>query len=224
MSGTTLADVIIAPKASYDLDFDDSAQSVSVDFRVRGPIVAAMAADFCRLSSAAFQSVSFIEGEIDEKDSIAWGLIKLYYSAFYAGHALIRLFGDACSYFARPHTNRLLNLGVALGKAPSFRIETGFYQCSVSRTATPMTCTRVRGVSGGAHEAFWDIFGCRIRGLATGVLGGPMISIDAQAVFPQLHAFTSLVARQGNFSWLSAGTKRVAVPTSIWCMVPTDSP
>jgi hypothetical protein len=198
-----LSDTIIAPMASFDLDFDDASKSIVLDFRVAEPITSSLSSEFCRLSSAALQSALSIDGEIDDRDRIAWAMIKLYYSAFYAGHALIRLFGGTCSYFGRAHTMRLMELGSARGKTPAFKLDSGFYNCTVKSAGTAMTCIKVSGSSGGAHDAFWDTFQRHIKALSAKVLNGPMIPIDAQAVFAQLHAFTTLTARQGNLNWLS---------------------
>src|SRR5205807_2194336 len=89
----TLADVIVSEMAAYDLLFDDADQSITMDFREPTAAVAAYAADCSPFSFAAFQTISQVAAEIMERDSVAWSLIKTYYSAFYAGHALMRVFG-----------------------------------------------------------------------------------------------------------------------------------
>jgi hypothetical protein len=89
---TTLTDIIIAETAAYDLFFDDAEQSITMDFREPKTVIDAFAADCCRFSFAAFQTISQVSVEIMQRDSVAWSLIKVYYSAFYAGHALIRIF------------------------------------------------------------------------------------------------------------------------------------
>jgi hypothetical protein len=202
-TGGTLADVIIAPRASFDLDFDNTARSVSLDFRYPEPIVSALASDLSRFSCASFQTALSIERDINEKDTAAWGLVKLYYSAFYAGHALIRLFGEACSFMGRSQTKQILDVAAAIGKTPAFSIERGLYRCIVNQTSTAMECTKIGGASGGAHEAFWNVFIHRIQSLSSDILSGSMIKVDAQSVFAQLHGFTALANPNGNFSWLS---------------------
>ena len=149
-------------------------------------LAVALAGDCSRLSSAAFQTMSYVADEIVARDSAAWSFIKLYYAAFYAGHALIRLFGEGCSYFGRQHTSRLGALSDALGIVPAFGIDAGLYYCVVKNAA--MTCVRARGSVGGAHESFWAIFGAFIRKAAEGVLKGNLPRADAQAALRALVA------------------------------------
>src|SRR5436309_15581758 len=99
----TLPDVIVAPTAAYAFDFDDTDRSISLDFRVAEFITTALASDCCRLASAAFQTAASVPQEILQRDTVAWSLVKLYYAAFYAGHSLIRILGESCSYFERQH-------------------------------------------------------------------------------------------------------------------------
>jgi hypothetical protein len=62
---------------------------------------------------------------------------------------------------------------------------------------------RARSGIGGAHEAFWDIFGKKIQSMAEDILQGLMIPTDAQAAFSQLEQFRQMLQRRANHSWLS---------------------
>jgi hypothetical protein len=199
----TLADVINSPNASYVLEFDNVEQSTVLDFREETFIAVALAHDACRLSSASFQTVSGIATDISQRDYTAWSLVKMYYAAFYAGNALLRLFGESCSFFDRVHTSRLAQLAAAMGTIPTFRIDSGLYRCALIRDATALKCTRARSGSGGAHESFWEIFGSKIEMLGEDVLKGSLLRTDAQSVFNQLEGARKILRRKGNYSWLS---------------------
>jgi hypothetical protein len=199
----TLPDTLIEPLAAYDLNFDNAQKSVVADFQDANMVALALAADTCRLSCASFQTVSLAIDEMVHRDSMAWSLVKLYYSAFYAGNALIRLFGESCSYFDRQHISRVNQMAVALNRMPTFRVDGGLYRCVVNHAGTSFSCTRARSGVGGAHEAFWNIFGARIQVLAEDVLRGPLAQAEAQAVFAQLERFQDIVKRRVNHSWLS---------------------
>jgi hypothetical protein len=200
----TLPGVITAPAVGYDLLFDDTDESITMDFMDSRVIVAALAADYCRFCSASFQTISQVPAEIVERDRVAWSLIKAYYSAFYAGHALIRMFGEACSFFDREQTARLIELGTALGRERAFNIERGMYQCVFNPGATAIRCRRARGAAGGAHEAFWGIFGVRVQALSESVLRGGLVAADAQQVFARIDLLIEILRRRVDFSWLSA--------------------
>jgi hypothetical protein len=199
---TTLADIIISEAAAYDLFFDDAEQSITMDFREPNTVIDAFAADCCRFSFAAFQTISQVSVEIMQRDSVAWSLIKVYYSAFYAGHALIRIFGEACSFFERQHASRLTEIGKALGREWSFNVDSGLYRCALAERATALKCIKTRGAAG-IHEAFWAVFGLHIQRLSEATLSGTLVATDAQAVFAQLTALIDIVRRRTGYSWLS---------------------
>jgi hypothetical protein len=204
MNHMAIPDVIVASNAAFDLNFDNAAQLISLDFRTPEIITSVLAADCCRLSSAAFQSVASIQQEMLQRDSVAWCMVKLYYSAFYAGHTLIRLLGDACSYFDRQHVIQLDTLSKAVGRLPNFRLQTGVYHCVLDANHVTLNCTRARGVSGGAHEAFWGVFGAKIGSVSEEVLrGSSLVRADAQAVFAKLDTFKEILGRKTGFNWLS---------------------
>lgn len=199
----SLPDVITSPTAAFDLSFDETEQSILVEFRDASALAVALAADCCRLSSASFQTMSLAVDEMLNRDNTAWSLVKLYYAAFYAGNALIRLFGESCSYFDRPHVARLTEISSALGRVPRFRIEGGLYRCVVTQASTGLRCTRARHGVGGAHESFWHIFGTRMQRIAEEILLGALTRADAQAAFAQLEEFRDMIQRGIGHSWLS---------------------
>ncbi len=203
MDFMSLADVITSSTVGYDLSFDDADQSITVDFREPNYLTTALAADSCRFAASSFQTISLAAAEMMERDSVAWSLVKLYYSAFYAGHALTRLFGEGCSYFDRSHIVRLTEIADILGLQRSFAIESGLYRCTLNQTSTALKCVRARAGSGGAHEAFWAIFGMRVRAISEAVLEGGLTRADAQAAFAKLDSFSDIIRRRTGFSWLS---------------------
>jgi hypothetical protein len=199
---TSLSDVIIAETAAYQLQVNNRDQSVSLDFRDSSFLIEAWAADCCRFSFASFQTISQVALEVADRDAVAWSLIKAYYAAFYAGHALIRMFGEACSFFDRKHARRLMEVATVFGQNPSFTLDSGLYRCCLTDNSTILTCAKTSGASG-VHEAFWSVFGARMQGLSESVLSGMLVPADAQAVFGQLSAFIDIIRRRTGYSWLS---------------------
>ena len=193
----SVPDAIISPRAAYDLDFDNGNRSILFDFRDAALIVTATASDCCRFSGSAFQTVSSIAlEEVFDKQTLPWEIIKLYDSAFYAGQTLIRLLGEGCSFFDARHISRIDALAQAMGKTPTFKPEAGLYRCTLDPTVTKLSCIRI---AGGTHESFWNVFGERLSAATAGVLQGPLVPSDAQAVFAQLEAFDRLIGRHGSY-------------------------
>jgi hypothetical protein len=200
----TLADLIVARGSAFDFSADNAARSLLLDFRDPRILPAALASDSSRLSSASFQTASYIVDEMVRRDSAAWSLVKLYYAAFYSGHALLRFFGEGCTYFAGQHVARLRAISEALGIAPNFSIDAGLYHCIVDSTGSKLSCVRARGSVGGAHETFWKIFGDHLREVSEKILMGNMTRADAQATYSQIDRALAVLAQGGGYSWLSS--------------------
>ncbi len=96
------------------------------------------------------------------------------------------MIGESCSYFDRTHVSRIIRLGAALGKVPGFRLTASAYHCRVNTAATVIRSTSLRDGAGGAHEAFWNTFGSRLKEISEEVLLGPLVDVERQLVFAKL--------------------------------------
>lgn len=199
---TNLSDLVTARAAGYVLSAAPK-KGVKLDFRESATISAAFASDCTRFSCAAFQSVATVSMDMQDRDAFAWSMIRLYYAAFYAGHALIRVFGEGCSFFYRAHTDRIAVVADAMGIAPPLRLDAGLYHCVLEADASAAIFTRASAMSGGAHEAFWLVFGSRIKRAAESILEGPLPRLDAQAAFAQIDQMLQVLGRKSGYSWLS---------------------
>ena len=205
-SGVTLADLIgKQKKIGFDLDFDDQAESILADFRDPVPVLDSIAFDISRFSSASFQSIKSIPDEIVNSEQISWSIIKAYYAAFYAGHSIIRLFGKSCSYLDRTYMSRISSLATASGKIPGFKLQASAYHCILDQSGACITSTSLRRGIGGAHEAFWNIFGLLMRQIANDILRGPLSEFESQGVFSKIDGLQQSISSRGSplFSWLS---------------------
>jgi hypothetical protein len=212
-------------KAGYDVDADDADKSVLIDFRESQYVLTALAADASRFSCAAFQSIQSAPSDLIDKEVLPWGLVKLYYAAFYAGHAIIRLLGETCSYFERKQTNKLSALLDLYGRTPSFTVDAGYYHCSVTSSVTGVKMVRTTGAGlGGSHELFWDIFGKRVVTVASSVLSGPLPVVEAQDVFLKLEAFRKITSCNGAFgdNWLSVIRNQLQYRHGLGAWYPTS--
>lgn len=204
-SAATLPDLIGRPgKIGFDLDFDSARKCIKTDFVDRGAVINALATDISRFASAAFQSVLIASEAIVSKDDIPWAFIKIYYAAYYAGHAIIRMFGVSCSYLDRQHIAHIQTLSAAIGRPPGFVIKASAYHCALI-TSSMVESVSLREGGGGAHEAFWDVLGRKFVDLSTNVLLGTLNPTDAQAVFLKMEAWRDKVRAHGAplHGWLS---------------------
>lgn len=207
VASMTLADLIGGQaRTGFDLDFNDTEQAIVTDFRESSAIVNSMASDSSRFASAALQSIQIASCGMLNKQTMAWALIQAYYASFYAGHAIIRLLGESCSYFNRFHVARIIDLGQAVGKVPSFKLKASAYRCVLNPTATVISSICLRDGPGGAHEAFWNTFGLKLATLSEGILRGNLGESDRQIVFAKIEDFRRGMSTNSTplFSFLSA--------------------
>lgn len=193
-----------APGAGYDLDFDAAAVAVELDFREATSLAAFVGGDACRFAAAAFTSTASIGTAFDQAESLAWGLVRAYYAAFYAGHSTLRLLGRSCSYLERPHVSQLQRLGNARGNPAPFEITSGLYSCRLNSAQTGFRLIQARGRVGGAHEVFWELFDQFLAETTEDVLVGHLAPGDARMVFLKLESYRRVLRRGSGASWLSA--------------------
>lgn len=102
------------------------------DFRLRfnNPelIFSALANDCNRFAQAAIETMWCI-GKVEKlPKSTGWAAIQMYYSAFFAAHAIMRVFGRACMQLEKSHTDMVYEVAqVTQMDGEASGIETGFY-------------------------------------------------------------------------------------------------
>jgi hypothetical protein len=199
-----LTDLIIDRRSPYRLSADPDKQQISLDFQSRDPILTALACDCNRFSTAAFQTMSLAKSDAKGSTSLPWDMIRLYYSSFYSGHAVLRLLGEACCFLDARHAARLSEFADAIGLDVGFSLTGGTYRCSIATDLKSLTFSKGPGKQGNTHEMFWKIFSLRLNHCAQAILTGGTPQRDAQAAFDKLESFSSLLRRGGSDGWLSS--------------------
>lgn len=213
-----LADAIGGEAGAFDIDVNESMRSLALWFRDPDVLIGVLAADINRFSTAAFQSISAVPNDGIPKDALPWVLIKLYYASFYAGHMIMCLLGEACSFIENTHTKNINERLAAIGNAPKFQIEAGLYHVSLDAAVVGLYCKKIGRASGGTHEAFWRIFRGRLDKIKDGILGGPLIAAESQMVFNQLNDLGRILCKNGPPTWLSATRNELQYrhPVKFW--------
>jgi hypothetical protein len=200
----SISDIFAAESAAYDIDFSREESEILINFRESDTLVSAFAGDCCRFAFGAFQTISTIPADIMHRDNAAWSMVKLYYSAFYAGHALLRVFGESCSYFDPSLAARLVKIADAQGRERPFAIDGGMYRCALEPGAGAVRCKKASGNSLGDHAIFWKLFGARLKSASEAILTGPLPREDGRAVAGQLDSLIAVMQRRRDCSWLSS--------------------
>jgi hypothetical protein len=112
----------------------------------------ALANDLNRLASAAFESAAGIGPDPALPRSLAWGSVRSYYSAFFAAHAFIRLFGTACIQLDGEHVSQMLKAAKVMGRSGGLTaFDSGFFSASIDSNFENVTFSRLKD----SHKDTW---------------------------------------------------------------------
>lgn len=200
----SLSDVFASSRSAYLATSDLTSRSITLAFPAFTDVTLAVVTDCRRLSVSWLQSTLECWPEDDDKLAIPWSLVRLYYSAFYASHVVVRLLGRACCWLESTHLTRIDDVHRAVTGSPlPFRAEPGSYLCAVDRDGSQFTLSRISASNRGAHEALWAVVEVAIRDRTPTVLSGTLPTRDAQLVVAKLDEFRDLAKLNGSSAWLS---------------------
>lgn len=195
-------DELLGPKGTYQPTYDAGAKLWEFNFHGEGKVVSFLAHECNRLGTASFQSFCAVSAEFHKPDLIPWALVRAYYSAFYAGNAILRLLGWSCNYIDGPRVAMLRQVLRIYGATEEFA--GGLYSAEMTPDGISLRLRSLAAGQGGTHEAFWKVFVARLQALEEGVIKGNLPPLDAQRVYLILSKLRAVLTRKGNDGgWLS---------------------
>lgn len=120
-------------------------------------LIESLGYDHSRFACAAFESVRQIIVDPDFPKATAWAAIRMYYAAFFAAHALMRVYGVSCSQ-VDPEQASLVS-----GYATIYGIETRFGRGFYSAGWRPADRTLNLKKLGDSHKDTWKEFNHWLR-------------------------------------------------------------
>jgi len=160
-----------------------------------------------RFASASFESLLTGIKVAAYPRSTGWLLIRAYYAAFFAVHALLRLHGWACTRLSSNTVNRL-NLELAQFFPSSPQLTGGLYLLRLQPDAREIVCQKMDGTTqGGTHEALWSILNDYLASATTTVLSVP--DQDHQEFVMLAEQFKLLIGKFGGSSWFTQLRNRI---------------
>ena len=165
--------------------------------------------DLSRMACAAFESVYAVQPPAGLEKSSGWGVIRSYYAAFFAIHAIVRIFGTTCTQLDVQHIQYISKV-TSYTHAETVKHSGGLY-CGkwddvngVLRFSKPTENT---------HEATWKIFLDLLIELRDSLLNGSSIGlvVDLQNTALELDSLRKALCENGfNLgNWLSNIRNRV---------------
>ncbi len=173
-------------------------------------MLSAFAYDCNRMASATFETMFSIEKSTKLPNSIAWLIIKLYYAAFYAGHAIIRMLGISCSQLEKQSTDKICEIAKLFNNDNGLNIPSSYYRCVYNQTDKQLLFDNIKS-QGGTHESFWKAFCIKIQDLSNQILSSGKIPVQSQQVSTKLEELCKILCHQGHNggNWLSSVRNKV---------------
>lgn len=181
--------------------YDDVARRWEFDFLAPATVTPFLAHECARFACASFQSYHDVHECLSDATQLPWALVKAYYSAFYAGHSILRALGASCTYVDGPRVSLLRGVLTAYGVT---LMQGGLYRAEATSAASALRFEYLGQGQGGTHEAFWKVFGARLQRLEQDVLTGALSPLDAQNVSVVLGRVRGVLTKNASdAAWLS---------------------
>ena len=191
--------------ASYRVITANQTNGIVLHYDPEQDILPFLAFDIDRMQSASLESAA---GAIEHSAlgrSLAWLVVRLYYSAFYAAHSLIRIGGQSCTVFEDSQKNELSRIVQAYG-FPNNLVTTGLHYIQIDPQSRQVFIKKMRTRPGlGSHANVWEIHKNWALEAINKVNAGYSL-IEYQATFEtQMNACLAITSRDrnGRGIWLS---------------------
>lgn len=140
---------------NYYVDNDLTSNDYTVRAADKEYLKSALANDCNRMAVAAIESISGVRLDQTLKKSGAWGVIRAYYSAFFAIHSIMRMYGISCSQLEQVHVNKIYESANAVGKTGAIsRLDKGFYAIRVDSNYSNVSFHKYKD----SHKDTWGEF------------------------------------------------------------------
>lgn len=140
---------------NYYLDNDLTSNDYIIRAADKEYLKSALANDCNRMAAAAIESISGVQLDQGLKKSGAWGLIRAYYSAFFAIHSIMRMYGISCSQLEQVHVDKIYESASTVGKTGNItRLDKGFYAIRVDSDFSNVTFRKYKD----SHKDTWGEF------------------------------------------------------------------
>lgn len=144
-------------KGSYYVDSVSDSERFNLQVGNVDDLLPVFATSADRMLSACFETVLSITAESATSRSSAWLLLRLYYAAFYAAHALLRLAGQTCSQLDIAQATAVIESASAYGVAGDVqKINQGYYHVTFDWQS--LSINFAHAGKNGSHELLWKCY------------------------------------------------------------------
>jgi hypothetical protein len=161
------------------------------------------------MSCAALETVEGIAPSASLPKSLGWLMVRSYYGAFFAAHALGRSLGRSVTQFDRPAINAIENVASIFNSLPSgVGLSRGTFVCVAD--SDHKTLTLKKSKADGSHHALWADFVLLVRDTANRLLNESSSNAQrAAAKLTELQAALTDSGQSPDGNWLSTMRNKV---------------
>ena len=165
-------------------------------------LTSSFAHDSTRMASASFETFLGITETKKLPRSCGWILIRAYYGAFFAAHALLRMCGTICFQLEAAQKNELDKVATAQSMLPPSGFEGGFYFGTYDTTAGEFRLKKSSANRRGSHEVMWELFSKILRDQSNELIRLSALHTDSAILLADI---ADLLCQSGKSSgnWLS---------------------
>lgn len=176
--------------------------------------------DFQRFSFSSFETFSISRLEFDKYNSAGWPLLKLYYSAFFAAHAMTRATGNGHVNLSSDAVTAVNDYISIIGGTDELRA--GSYAVSIKEDNGNVFLVLKQSSEGsGVHDSFWRYFCRYLDGLAEDAVRDSLPS--ASSFVRETSALKSCISdNNASGIWFSAIRNAINYRHEFDCWLPND--
>lgn len=207
---------------SYKMTHPLQSKEFVLDVYSHEQLLQPYAHDINRMAASSFESMHGISPDAGLPKSVGWLIIRSYYSAYFAMHAILRLFGVSCSQFDANESRAVTDIARIYSLQNGNIAASGYYKCQYDTQASKVYCKQL----GNTHQDVWKSFYELIDELATKVASADFLKKDRDYVIEYLFKFReglSFRRTLNNGSWLSKIRNEVNYTHSMGAWFPYSS-
>lgn len=163
-----------------------------------------LSSDYERFALSSAESFVVSKLEFDKYGLTSWPLLKLYYSAFFAAHAVMRSQGAGVIKIENAQAVKLNQFLKTLNPlSPNFKPGMYEFRLNASVRDSPSLTLQPHGGGSGVHEAFWKSFCSYLDDLSRAAVATKAADAEAMA-FGSIEVRNAISGNSGSSnSWLS---------------------
>ncbi len=167
---------------SYKMSLPLQSKEFTLDVYSHEQLLLPYAYDINRMAASSFESMHGISPDTGLPKSVGWLIIRSYYSAYFAMHALLRLFGISCSQFDTNESRAITEIARMYSFQNGNTAASGYYKCQYDINNARIHCKQLSNT----HQDVWKSFYDLIDDLATKVSSSDFRKKDREHVIEYL--------------------------------------